>query len=172
EAQRHVVRRYFATSAGAEAAWRMAASEMDRGNLLGAARLLERLRTRHRRAERFEPQLSLRLIICNWRSGEADRAAELLRRTSENDPDLTLQGQPLGQVASKAQAREWLAQHLGEVGPADAHGTMQWLLPHGSSSGNHSAAAVSPLDDEAWSVPLIGRRDADTEVLVEDLATL
>jgi outer membrane protein assembly factor BamB/tetratricopeptide (TPR) repeat protein len=171
-AQRQVVRRYFYTAAGAEAAWRLAASEMDRGNLLGAARLLERLHSRHPRAERFEPQLSLRLIVCYWRSGDEDRAAEVLVRAARRDPDLTLLGQPLGQFASPAPALEWLAQHLGEARPAEAAGTPQWLLPRGSSSSNHSVTAISPLDDKAWGVPLIGPRDADTAVLVEELESL
>jgi outer membrane protein assembly factor BamB len=170
--QREIVRRYFYTAAGAEAAWQLAASQMDRGNLLGAARLLERLHSRHPRADRFEPKLSLRQVVCYWRSGEADLAAEVLVRAAQGDPDLELLNQPLAPMASTGQARQWLAQHLGEVHPAETTGTPQWLLPRGSSTGNHSAAAVSPLYDDAWSVPLLGPRDADAAVLVEELAGL
>src|SRR5690606_33886413 len=143
-----------------------------RGALLAAGRLLERLQNSHPRARQFEPQLSLRLILCYWRSGETERAADVLLRAAQPDPDLKLFDHPLGPLASTEQARGWLAQHLGQVRPGDAAGLSNWLLPHGSSSRNHSAAPVSPLYDDAWSVPLIGPRDADAPVLVEELASL
>src|SRR5690606_33273188 len=66
QARRQVVRRFFYTTAGADAAWKLAAAQMDRGALLAAGRLLERLQNSHPRARQFEPQLSLRLILCYW----------------------------------------------------------------------------------------------------------
>src|SRR5690606_1217104 len=122
QARRQVVRRFFYTTAGADAAWKLAAAQMDRGALLAAGRLLERLQNSHPRARQFEPQLSLRLILCYWRSGETERAADVLLRAAQADPDLKLFDHPLGPLASTEQARGWLAQHLGQVRPGDAVG--------------------------------------------------
>ena len=170
--RRDVVRRFFDTQAGADAAYQVAATEMDNGHLLTAARLLDRLRTRHHAASRYEPELSLRCILCYWRSGETSRAAEVMQSAASAQQGLRIAGEPVPELTSPQAAMAWLTERLGAPTLGTRVAGSDWPVPHGSPTRNATAASVSPLYDDAWSVPLIGSRDADDPVQVEELRSL
>src|SRR5690606_6511608 len=60
---------------------------------------------------------------------------------------------------------------LGEVRKVQAAPAREWLNTHGASTRNHSVGPVSPLYDDAWSVPLIGPHNADEAALAEELSS-
>ena len=169
-----VVRRFFHTKSGAEAAFRLAAEEMDHGRLFSAARLFDRLRSEHAAAGRYEPNLTVRCVLSHWRAGAETRAADVLAEAMSATPipDLTIAEQRVPPVGSPQEARRWLTDHLGPPAGHSLWAADHWLNSHGTSHRNSSVEPVSPLFDDAWSVPLIRDHDAEDPVLVEEVATL
>src|SRR4051812_18962760 len=74
-----VVRQYFHTSAGYEAALVLAEMEADQGHRLAAAQLYGELIETPRAAARLEPQLSVAAALNLLLAGQADDAASIIR---------------------------------------------------------------------------------------------
>ncbi len=79
EAVADVVRRFFHTSAGYEAALVLAEKETDEGHRLAAAELYRELIEAPRAAARFEPQLSIAAALNLLAAGQKDDASATLR---------------------------------------------------------------------------------------------
>jgi len=71
-----VVTKFYFTRAGADAAWWLAAMQIDRGQYFPAALWLSRLKRTHPSAKQYEPMLSLLLAFCWHEAGVADRAVD------------------------------------------------------------------------------------------------
>ncbi len=74
-----VVREYFHTLAGYEAALVLAQMETDQGHYLAAAKLYQELLDTPRATERLEPQLSIRAAVNQAAASRPDLAVAILR---------------------------------------------------------------------------------------------
>ncbi len=82
-----VVRRYFHTKTGYEAAVLLARHHLDHGHPLAAGLLLEKLHATPAAAKQFEPQLSL-LLVASWvRAGSPDKAKSALAELKKLSPN-------------------------------------------------------------------------------------
>lgn len=105
-----VQRRYFPTKAGHDAQYLLGTLFLDQGRFGQAARCFQTLRG-SRQANRFEPNLSLKLLICRLQAGETTRAEELLNDLRKRFPEARLQlgGQTRQLLERQDKVPEWLA---------------------------------------------------------------
>ena len=167
---RSVVQKFFLTEAGGEAAYEMAVSEMDRGELLAAARCLDRLRTLHPLRSKWEPDLSERAVIAYLRAGMPLQAADILAAAAA-DTTKMFQGRNVS-VSSRSQAVAWLREELGSSPSDHDIPVHQWLVQGGTPERNASVTPTTPVFDDAWQTSVIGPTDtrSDNETIaLEDI---
>jgi len=78
-----VVRRYFTSSLGDDAAYRLACIQMDEWDFISARRLLEKVVTRHPDPSIPRSELLLRLALASAKAGDSSGAAVALRNLDE-----------------------------------------------------------------------------------------
>lgn len=156
EALEEVVRRYFHTRAGYEAAWLLGSLNLDRGEPLAAARQFEQLLRLPEAVRPREPLLSLKTALAWAQAGMKDRALQILGSLT---PALNGKG---GESAARTpeETLVWLQQVMGqnrELAPALAQ---IWNVFGGSANRNGSILPASPVWQTAWSYPTIQRPEA------------
>lgn len=105
-------RRYPIVDSGADAAWRVGLSLLDRGRFAEAERILQPLRTTSFLRSRFEPDLTVRLAAIAHRRGDAPRAAALLEELVASHPAVKVRIADRS-FDNSAESREWLAKFWG-----------------------------------------------------------
>lgn len=149
-----IVRRYFLTAPGYEAAIILAQTELDRGHPLAAAHLYQQLLADQSIAAEFEPQLSL-LAAVSWRAaGRPPAATAALRALIEKSPDaeVLLAGKKVHLPKagdSDAELLAWLDKSVGEVKPLGG-ASADWLTARGDSSRNAAHAGGAPHLSPRW----------------------
>lgn len=111
-----VVQKYFFTRAGAEAAYWIAAMQIDRGQFFPGALWLSRIRRSHPGARQYEPMLSLLLAFCWHESGVSERAEEVLndlRASGVTTVEVFGEKRPL---PDQAETGDWLARLFSQHG--------------------------------------------------------
>jgi hypothetical protein len=111
-----VVRQYFHTWAGYEAALILAQMESDQGHHLAAAQLYQELIDTPRAAERLEPHLSLRAALNQVAASHSDLAVNILRSLIEKHPSATINLTGRGTSVPRADADllDWLFRAVGK----------------------------------------------------------
>ncbi len=156
-----VVRRFFFTRAGREAAFAKAATEMDRGQFLTAARLFERIWRLDRKWSPPGDGHWERAVTAYWKAGFPQKSEALWREAVAGESPVTVwRGEPLPRLSSRGDVTQWLRQQLGDPGPSSETAVANWLVRGGAADRNASAAAASPLFDDAWRAPLLAISDA------------
>ena len=140
-----VVRRYFNTQAGFEAAWLLGRQHLDHGQTLAAALTFQMLYDLPRARERFEPALSMTLATCWLRAGLPARVETLLGelRKQGSRPRIAEREVPL--FANDAQAVEWLIAHTASPPEVIAAEVAQWSTHRGDPARNAASSGGSPL---------------------------
>ena len=149
-----LVRRYFLTAPGYEAAIVLAQMELDRGHPLTAAHLYEQLLADPAAAAEFEPQLSL-LTAVSWQTaGRAASAAAVLRALAEKHAgaEVELAGRTLRLPkvsATNADLLAWLDANVGRTEASDA-ASADWLTLRGDPSRNTQHRGGAPHLSARW----------------------
>ncbi len=165
-----VVRRYFFTRAGREAAFTKAATEMDRGHFLTAARLFERLWRLDRQWSPPGDGHWERSVIAYWKAGFPQKSEALWQEAVAGESPVSVwRGGPIPSLPSHGDVMRWLQQQLGDAGPSSETAVADWLVPGGTADRNASAVATSPLFDNAWRSPLLAISDAKSPDRLSDL---
>lgn len=149
-----LVRRYFLTPPGYEAALVLAQMEFDRGHPLSAASLYEQLRSDSASARKFEPQLSLLTAVSWVAAGEPQPAAAAIRSLTENysNVDVELMGRKLrlpAVGASDSELLAWLSESVGQSQPVEAANS-DWLTERGDPSRNGERRGGAPHLSARW----------------------
>jgi outer membrane protein assembly factor BamB len=139
-----VADRFFHTEAGAEAAYLIAHSYLDRDEPFRAALHFQRLRTQSRDAARFEPALSLKWAMCCLRAGLAREAegvvGELAAREGKRPLDVA--GEPHAWFAQTREGVRWLESLAGLAAGGEL--PRGWLMYRGDSTRNVDSQVESP----------------------------
>jgi outer membrane protein assembly factor BamB len=137
-----VVESFFYTDAGAEAVFLLGTCHRNEGRPLLAAYLFRRLESDSRRAERFQPALSLELAACYLRCRMPKDAKEVLLRLKSADPARTVKvaGKERKLFQSDQQALAWLE---GVIGRQPAPLT-DWAMFAGSPARSGEGADSNP----------------------------
>lgn len=149
-----LVRRYFLTPPGYEAALVLAQMELDRGHALSAASLYEQLRSNAGAAKQFEPQLSLLAAVSWVAAGQPHQAAAALRSLTDDYPnaEVVLVGRKLHLPAAGAADGEllaWLSESVGQSQPVAAANS-DWLTERGDPSRNSEHRGGAPHLSARW----------------------
>jgi outer membrane protein assembly factor BamB len=149
-----LVRRYFLTSPGYEAALVLAQMEFDRGHPLSAASLYEQLRADSTSAKQFEPQLSLLAAVSWVAAGEPQQAAAAIRSLTKDysNANVELVGRKLrlpAVGASDGELLAWLSESVGQSQPVEA-ATADWLTDRGNPSRNSEHRGGAPHLSARW----------------------
>jgi outer membrane protein assembly factor BamB len=132
-----VVREYFHTSAGYEAALVLAQMEADQGHYLAAAKLYQELLDTPRATERLEPQLSIRAALNQAAASRPDLAVAILRALIEKHPTALIQVEGNAAPGPRADADllAWLFEHVGQP-QETAAAELNWLTSRGNGQRN------------------------------------
>lgn len=152
-----VVRQYFHTQAGYEAAYRLAANHLDHAHALAAALCFERLRSTPGAGDRFEPWLSLKAAYCWSRAGQPDAARRALQSLKgQGKPALlNLAGRSVALFAAPEQALTWLSTVLGPLEPASPPFQNLWAMPRGDPARNAFGTGSSPYLNRGWRISTV-----------------
>ncbi len=163
-----VVRRYFHTTAGYEAALLLGRLHLDHGRPLAAALCLQRVANVPNVAARFEPELSLLLAACWQLARQSTQAQSTLAGLPGRLPhgQVRLGDAELRELPRTQDAVAWLTEHFRTISPDDAE-IGQWPLFRGNSSRNAARSGGLPLKRSRWQVPLV--IDAHDRGLIEEL---
>ena len=147
-----VVRRYFHTTAGYEAALVLARHHGDHNQPLAAALVLERVKKAPVAREQFEPNLSLMLAASWLRAGMKDKAQAELASIKSAYPNARLElAGKLFDVGDETASLAALATLVTSGSSDRREAVSQWAMPGGNPARNAAVAGGNPLLNERWS---------------------
>jgi outer membrane protein assembly factor BamB len=149
-----VVRRYFHTHAGFEAAHVLGQHHLDHGRPLAAALTLQRLANVPSALERFDPLLSFRLALAWHRSGMSDQAKAVLVGLKQRQPDASILagGREVPLFAAEEDAVAWLTKVAGTRAAPRAAESDRWAMFRGGPTRNAPSPGGRPLLNYRWRV--------------------
>ncbi|HEX5472861.1 MAG TPA: PQQ-binding-like beta-propeller repeat protein, partial [Lacipirellulaceae bacterium] len=151
-----VVRKYFHTSAGYEAALVLATKEADEGHRLAAAELYRELIDTPQAAARFEPQLSVAAALNLLAAGQPNDATATLRSLVKSHPSaqVIVAGKTESLPAAGADPIAWLSSLVGRP-QTTTPGEVNWLTLHGDESRNSDLAGGRPHLRPRWEARVV-----------------
>ena len=162
KAAQEVMRRFLHTSAGADASYWLGAYHLDRADYSSALQCLSRLR-RLPAAVGFEPQLTLRVGLCLYRTGRAEKAQALVREVAVTSKvPVLIGGQTLAPGSSETQIAMWLkaVAPLPQKLAAEPTG---WMMQRGNAERNLLLHSSPPVGKSLWKVALSSWQPAGEE---------
>lgn len=155
-----VVRRFFHTAAGYEAAYLLGNRLLDDSKLLAAVAQFDRLRASPG-GRRFEPMLTLKTAYCYAHSGLSERASQMLSGLEANAAGASVKigGHSVTIPPEDSKPPQWLAWVLGPVVPVPPVPATDWPMFGGRPDRNAEGASALPLGEPAWTQSVI--RDSD-----------
>ncbi len=166
-----VIRRFFHTAAGGEAAWQFAKSQEDRGHLVTAARWFDRLRLEHGLSRQWEPQATESSILCWWRAGRSEASAIRLLELFRWQASPQLRGQNVPSLTNVEDARVWLAANFGDAQAAGERPVRDWEVAGGNPQRDASIWSGTPIWDGAWQRPVVDRSEVASAEQYEEFLT-
>lgn len=155
DGQREVLRQYFYTEAGRDAALAIAERQADGGDMLAAARLYDRIAAHPALPQSQRGAVLLRAAVAWWITGTGDVAQVRLaeRQTSSNPP-----AQP-AVPADPVAALEWLSTIAPE--PAATPDATEYHVSvfRGNPQRNGGTAPAAPVGPFDWQYPTIDLYD-------------
>lgn len=146
-----VVRRYFHTDAGYQAAYLLARQHLDQGRPLAAGQLLQRLLNSPTASAALNPQLTLLAATAWHRAGATDKGVELLVGYKPAAGANTVAAKQLANWPMQpGPATAWLAERGGTIPPAVSAAAEQWAMFRGHPARNASTSGGSPLLNARW----------------------
>jgi len=151
-----VVRQYFHTTAGFEAALVLAQMEIDQGHRVAAEQLYRELIDTPRAAARFEPQLSILAAMNEMAAGKQEAAVATLRSLLERRPgsEIMLSGSAARAPAAGSDLLAWLTQFARQ--PSVAIPTISsWLTQRGDATRNAQTTGGRPHLRARWQARVV-----------------
>ena len=166
-----VVRLYFHTSAGADAAFALSSYHMNRSEFSTAARILEQLHSLSMFRQRFEPTLTLKLAICWDRCGLDELAVKTLVKFKQQHKDgsVRLQGQTVAVFKNTENALEWLRSVFGRLDESNSIVANEWLLPLGNSERTALSTPSNPVRPLDWQFPVLPTEEKNPTAPLNDV---
>ena len=167
-----VVRLYFHTSAGANAAFALGSYYMDRSEFSTAARLFERIRNVSWYRDRLEPLLSIKTATCWHRAGMRDEARRVLvdLKSHVNSKPVSLGGKQIELFTQDSQAVAWLESIAGKAADSTLTANHDWLVHLGNPSRSALSSTSTPAQTAGWIFPLLPA-DGESDSAARNLVT-
>jgi outer membrane protein assembly factor BamB len=153
-----IVRRFFHTQAGYQAAYQLANRLLDDSQLLAAQAHFEQLRVSPGGGG-FEPMLSLKEAYCCQQAGLPEKASRILTelKSAGDGTSVKIAGRTVAIPDGDSKDLQWLASVIGPTRPV-AEPANDWLMAGGNPSRTAEGAPALPLGEPSWSQSVI--RDA------------
>lgn len=144
-AYRDILKRYYYTQAGFDAADRLARLAFDRGDYEAAAAGWSRLLRDPAHAKRVVPRVRFALAVASFASGDVQRARRLVRQLGNSRFQIG---------GSMTTAAQWLRNQ--RAGAEVAKRQRDWRMPLGNLSRNRTASVSVPFPRARWSFDYAG----------------
>lgn len=155
-----VVRRYFFTKAGANAAYALGAYYLERGDFWAAIQQWDALSRQHDLAETKEPHLTFKLAVCWYHIGNLGKCRQSLMKLARLTNGKAYQF-PNGKRASIFSAQEnpveWLSRLVGHPDLKAAQEQKSWAMYRGGPSRLASAMFAVPSTKPLWRFSTINK---------------
>ena len=150
-----IVRRFYFTTAGQQAAFTLAQSKLDDGESFAAALLFEKLRNSPSARQRFEPLLSFKMAVAYRLAGSAADYQRVLAELSASQPNLELeiQGRKRKIFANPSNLGAVIEEFVLSPAELGSKPKEDWVMFRGNSARNASVAAGRPMSFRRWTVP-------------------
>lgn len=148
-----VVRRYFFTKAGAEAAYTLGAYYFERGDFWAATQQWESLSERHDLAKSKEPLLTFKLAVAWYYLGNQGKCRQALMKLVRLTSGKALEfpnGTKLTLNFANDNPVDWLAGLVGTPDLSTAQEQRDWTMYRGSPSRLASAMFAVPSAEPVW----------------------
>ncbi|QDT40493.1 outer membrane biogenesis protein BamB [Gimesia alba] len=148
-----VVRRYFFTKAGAEAAYTLGAYYFERGDFWAATRQWEALSDRHDLGQSKEPHLTFKLAVAWYYLGNQGKCRQTLKklvRLTSGKPFELPNGTKITLTFANDNPVDWFAALLGTPDLRAAEEQKDWTMYRGSPSRLASALFAVPSAKPVW----------------------
>lgn len=150
---REIVRRYFFTKAGAEAAYALGGYYFERGDFLAATEIWEMLSTQHELALSKEPHLTFKLAVAWYHLGNMGKCRQALMQFSRlmDKPVYEFpNGTRVPLFTADENPVEWLSRLTGRLDLQVAREQANWTMYRGSPARTASAEFVVPSAKPLW----------------------
>ncbi len=148
-----IVRRYFFTKAGAEAAYALGGYYFERGDFLAATQIWEMLSTQHELALSKEPHLTFKLAIAWFHLGNLGKCRQALMQLSRMTDEPVYQfpnGTKVPLFTADENPVEWLSRLTGRLDLRVAREQGNWTMYRGSPARTASAEFAVPSAKPLW----------------------
>jgi outer membrane protein assembly factor BamB len=161
-----VVRQFFHTTAGYEAALVLAQMKSEQGHFLAAAQLYRELIAAPRAAAQLEPQLSVLAALNHLAANEAELAGTTLRALIEKQPSATVEllGKTEPLPAADDDLSKWLTLQIGQPLPT-AHTETNWLSARGDATRNAERPGGRPHLRVRWEARVVNEPSVEAYLL-------
>lgn len=150
---REIVRRYFFTKAGAEAAYALGGYYFERGDFLAATQIWEMLLTQHELAISKEPHLTFKLAVAWYHLGNMGKCRQALMQLSRLIEGGVYQfpnGTKVPLFSADENPVEWLSHLTGRLDLRAAREQDNWTMYRGSPARTASAELAVPSAKPLW----------------------
>ncbi len=166
-----VVRRFFVSSVGDDAAFRLACLRIDRHDFIGASHLLEKILSVYPDSDIPRAEILLRLAVCDARIGDLEGVDAVRFELKELEKNGSLGVSP---VALRLVRADLEKARSPAYQSADADGN--WLTAHGNQarSGYMKSMAAAEFDsvlDDSWYYQVKGAFGSDETRLMKSTTT-
>lgn len=170
-----VVRRYFCTKAGANAAYTLGAYYFERGDFWAAIQQWDALRNLHNLARTKEPHLTFKLAVCWYHIGNLGKSRQSLMRLARLNQGEAYQfpnGKRVPLFTADENPVEWLSRLVGNPDLKAAQEQKSWVMYRGGPSRQASARFAVPSTKPLWRFSTIdhsSRHDPQAAPPLEEL---
>lgn len=151
-----VVRQFFHTTAGYEAALVLAQMESDAGRHLAAAQLYQELLDSPRAVAQLDPQLSLLAAVNHLSAGRSTESTATLKALIERNPSAAVElgGRKVPLPGAQSDLANWLAERAGTP-ERIANFERDWSTLHGNAARNAQHAGGGPHLRTRWQARVV-----------------
>ncbi len=170
-----IVRRYFHTAAGYQAAYLWGYHELQTGRPLAAAMLFKRLAGQRRAAEQMGGQLDLALALSLKLADRTEQQVQAALRPVAGDAPLRAERYQLSdsEISAAAEGEElsWLETHFAKLKRASPPPPQDYPVAGGDASRSLSEGGQNPLSDLRWKLETTAGA-TETQQLLETAQSL
>ena len=166
-----VMRRFFYTRAGYDAAMMVGHHHLNRGHPVAAASCFRKVVETEEARQVHDPAASVLLATCWMLAGSENKAVDVLKRLKSRQADSSIEfhGKRVPLFEAGEAPDEWLKRLVGDSPLQVNRWVNEWVMFRGNPQRNASSGSGFPLRRPRWTLPT--QNDPGDERLVQKLQT-
>ena len=174
-----VMKRYFYTDAGYQAAMVAGYMQLELGRPVGAGQCFQRLIDAPDARAKYDPELSVLMATCWVLTDAPEQAQKVLVSMSRSRDRITFAQKEVPLFQEPNQALDWLYQLIGDSPLTQNERVREWLMFRGNTRRNAKSGSGFPMPTARWVVPTTTTREQELslarhekELLESDSSTI